>query len=235
MSLGEVTVVAPSVCHSIKGHAVTGDHPIEVTRQSTDGLGEVWVATGTPADCARLGLLELVDGGVDVVMSGINRGGNLGVDVYYSGTVAAAREAAFMGVPAIAISQFVRKGVPPDWEWTQRVAESAVRRILDAPVPPGCMWNINLPAVQTGQWPKSLSFAPISTDAQDVRYRFDGTAADGKRRYSFCGRYPDRPARAETDVGLVFDGHAVATLLQVQTTAAQTATPTTEPFPGEEE
>jgi 5'-nucleotidase len=228
---GDVTVVAPRLSHSCRGHAVTDHDPISICREASDGMDPMWVVQGTPADCTRIGLLELMqDGQPDVVISGINRGANLGVDVYYSGTVAAAREATILGRKAIAVSQYVKRGYEVDWGWTGRMAGAVLRRILNMPLPSGCLWNVNLPALPPGTWPASLAFAPASTDPQDVRFQQDDHGPNGERTCHFAGRYSDRPAREHTDVHLVFSGHATATLLQLQTTAAA-CVPAHEPFP----
>ncbi len=106
-------VVAPADGQSAMGHSITcSADPIRVTAGSTPAGVEGWAVEGTPADCIRLGLGPLAEGTPrpDWVVSGINCGANPGVDVYYSGTVAAAREAFFWGHKAVAISQFLRTG-----------------------------------------------------------------------------------------------------------------------------
>src|SRR5262245_38934404 len=101
--LGRCLVVAPDSARSGAGHSVTTKEPILVRR-----IREGWHAlAGTPADCTRVALTQLATR-TDWVLAGINRGGNLGADTYISGTVAAAREAAFLGRPSMAISQYVR-------------------------------------------------------------------------------------------------------------------------------
>jgi 5'-nucleotidase len=107
---GEVWVVAPSEPHSYAGHRITTDKPLLLTET---GLREFHL-TGTPADCVRVALTS-VTSGIDWVLAGINRGGNLGADVFISGTVAAAREAALLGRPALAISQYVRRYLLLNW------------------------------------------------------------------------------------------------------------------------
>ena len=96
--VGEVTVVVPSQERSADSHSLTLHKPIRVHRHG-NGLFSL---NGSPADCARFGVLEILRGKVDLVVSGINRGYNLGEDVIYSGTVAAAMEATLLKIPAIA-------------------------------------------------------------------------------------------------------------------------------------
>ena len=101
--LGDVVVLAPRDPHSYAGHRVTEDSALHLAETAP---GE-FSLSGTPADCVRVGLTSIFDD-IDWVLAGVNRGGNLGSDLFTSGTVAAAREAAYLGKPAIAISQYVQ-------------------------------------------------------------------------------------------------------------------------------
>ena len=103
-ALATVSVVAPQQCYSGCGHRVTSHHAVRVEQLAE----RRFKVHGTPADCTRLALAELAPD-VDWVVGGINDGGNLGVDVLMSGTVAAVREASWLGKPGIAISQFARR------------------------------------------------------------------------------------------------------------------------------
>jgi 5'-nucleotidase len=99
--IAEVTIVAPLEERSTTGHTLTLDHPLRLVEIEKD----VWGCSGYPADCALMGVAHIMkDRKPDLVVSGINRGANLGQDIYYSGTVAAAREASFHGVPSISVS-----------------------------------------------------------------------------------------------------------------------------------
>src|SRR5215213_1928679 len=125
-TLGETIVVAPDEHLSGCSHRATTHRPLKVTE-----IHDRWhMIDGSPADCARVGLTHL-GGDISFVLSGINEGGNLGADVYLSGTVAAAREAALLGVPAIALSQYHRRGTI-DWQragaWAVRVIEKLIRQ-----------------------------------------------------------------------------------------------------------
>src|SRR3954463_1277804 len=98
--LGDVTIVAPNVEASAIGHALTLRRPLRMEQIGKD----VYEVDGTPTDCVNIALTQLFDGRIDLVVSGINKGYNLGDDVTYSGTVAGAMEAALLGVPGIAVS-----------------------------------------------------------------------------------------------------------------------------------
>jgi 5'-nucleotidase len=148
--LGDVWTVAPSKEHSAQSHAFTLHKPLRL-----HGAGpRRFACSGTPADCAYLGL----HGGVPaltaehgepprVVVSGINRGPNLGFDVHYSGTVAAAREAAFSGVPAVAISLYTTGRGALHWETAQHVAARVVARVAREGLPRFGFLNVNVPNV----------------------------------------------------------------------------------------
>ncbi|MCA8986423.1 MAG: 5'/3'-nucleotidase SurE [Planctomycetaceae bacterium] len=141
--LGEVTVVAPAVEQSGVGHSITYRSPLQVDEvQLTDGFVG-WKVHGSPADCVKLGILELCPSRPDLIISGINAGSNYGINVLYSGTVAAAIEGAFFGITSIAISLNV--SAPPQFE---RVAAQSLKIIRDLQVrfpQPGLLWSINFP------------------------------------------------------------------------------------------
>lgn len=144
-AVGEVWVVAPEREQSAQSHAFTLHKPLRVTE-----VGERRLAvSGTPADCSYAAIHGLVPT-PDLVISGINRGANLGSDVHYSGTVAAAREAVLQGVPSIATSLYIRKGQDVlQFERAAGVVCDLVRRVLhlglDSVLPAGHFLNVNIP------------------------------------------------------------------------------------------
>lgn len=191
---GDVYVVAPRDPHSYAGHRVTTDSPLVLTET---GAAEYHLS-GTPADCVRVALTALPVS-FDWVLSGINRGGNLGVDIYSSGTVAAAREAAFLGKPAIAISQYIRRGLPLDWTESARLAAAAIERLLGQPRQEKEYWNINLPHIESGAAPPELNCLP-DNEPLDVQFRRDGD------QLAYSGSYIARPRTEGRDVALCFGG-----------------------------
>lgn len=138
-----VTVVAPDVERSAVGHSITLTHPLRVTKARTNG-GWGFAVTGTPADCVKLAVLEILQGRPDLVVSGINHGPNVGVNLNYSGTVSAAKEAALMGIPAIAVSQSPNPG--NDYGVSARVVRILITKILQEGLPSGTFLNVNVPA-----------------------------------------------------------------------------------------
>jgi len=141
----QVIVVAPKEPHSGCGHRVTTDRPLVLESVGPDRFH----VNGTPADCVRLALATLFPGGasppLDWVFSGINAGGNLGVDIHHSGTVAAAREAALHGVRSLAASHYHRREEPIDWQRATGWMRIVLADVIGQPLNAGEFWNVNFP------------------------------------------------------------------------------------------
>ena len=139
---GDVTVVAPAVEQSGVGHSITYRHPLLAHKEYKNGEFFGWKLEGSPADCVKMGILEFCKTKPDVVVSGLNTGANIGINVLYSGTVAAAIEGAFFGIPSFALSQWMDG--PPDFSATSRRAIPICQYLLPK-TRPGQLWNINFP------------------------------------------------------------------------------------------
>ena len=139
--LAELTVVAPDRNKSGASNSLTLDVPVQVT-QVESGF---YFVTGTPTDCVHLAISGLFDFEFDMVVSGINDGENLGDDVLYSGTVAAAIEGRFLGLPTLAISLQRPNDHVPDFSAAARVARALVGRLLEAPLDRRMILNVNVP------------------------------------------------------------------------------------------
>ncbi|MDT8368357.1 MAG: 5'/3'-nucleotidase SurE [Longimicrobiales bacterium] len=144
-ALGEVTVVAPDREQSATSHSLTLHHPLRA-RRARDGTH---VVDGTPTDCVILAVGELLPQRPDIVLSGINHGPNMGEDVLYSGTVAAAMEATVLGIPSIAISHAGRD--PDEIEGWEGVIERLLTNFLREDFPPDTLLSVNLPAIPPGE------------------------------------------------------------------------------------
>ncbi|MEM9702005.1 MAG: 5'/3'-nucleotidase SurE [Planctomycetota bacterium] len=223
--LGDVTVVAPAIEQSGVGLTITYRHPLmfeAVHRRNAEGERELfgYAVHGSPADCAKLGVLELgpqLRGGrPDLVLSGINLGANVGHGVLYSGTVAGAIEAAFHGVPSVAVSCVSRD--PDDWtplaEYAVGVAGRLFDQIIERGAEPAALWNLNLPAAA----PRGLKIVRCSPDRRgDLLERRDSPEG---RPYYWTGMDPATagdPA-PDTDAGAVADGYAALTPLRYDLT-----------------
>ncbi|HNU85005.1 MAG: 5'/3'-nucleotidase SurE [Pseudomonadota bacterium] len=139
-------VVAPEVEQSAVGHAITISRPLMVRQARKNGQFMGWAVTGTPADCVKIGLRELSDKPVDLVVSGINLGANVGINVLYSGTVSAATEGAILGVPSIAISLGTHSR-NADFGFAARFARKIARFMLEHSPNRRIPLNVNIPAV----------------------------------------------------------------------------------------
>lgn len=193
----ECVVVAPAEPHSGCGHRVTTDQPLRVIPA---GAGR-FAVTGTPADCVRIALAELVPDAT-LVLSGINAGGNLGADIHHSGTVAAAREAALHGRIAVAASHYRRSRGEIDWgraaSWLERVF--ATLPLGGGAAAAGALWNVNLPDPPDGMEPPQIVDCPVDVSPFALGYRLTD---DGWR---YAANYHDRPRLPEGDVALCFGG-----------------------------
>jgi len=139
---GEIIIVAPEMNRSGASNSLTLDGPLRVV-EAEEG---VFFVNGTPTDCVHLAITGLMDPDPDMVVSGINDGANLGDDVLYSGTVAAAMEGRCLGLPAIAFS-LVTRGEPRHVDTAARVARDIVHRLVEHPLPNDTILNINIPDV----------------------------------------------------------------------------------------
>ncbi len=142
----DVFVVAPEVEQSGAGHSLTLRRPLQVRRISP----RRFAVDGTPTDCVLLAVNQLIEGKrPDLVLSGVNRGSNLGEDVTYSGTIAAAMEATLLGIPAVAMSQ-MRDGQKLAWHVAAKHGAAVVRRLMSVPWSKGTLVNVNFPYLAKG-------------------------------------------------------------------------------------
>ena len=145
----DVLVVAPESEQSAVGHAITLSNPLKVRKVEEEGRVIGYAVNGTPADCVKIAVTELLDNPPDLVISGVNQGGNLGTCAIYSGTVSAATEAAIMGLPAIAVSlnSFEFQDFSPAVEFI----ETLFPKVIEKGLPEGVSLNVNVPAVPRDQ------------------------------------------------------------------------------------
>ena len=173
----EKIIAAPHIERSGCSHSTTTDRLIQFQQRDTDCFS----VEGTPADCVRVALHKF-PGQVRYVLAGINSGGNLGVDVFHSGTVAAVREAALHGVPGIAVSHYRNRELTTvDWRRAADWCAPIIHDILSHRCEPGVIWNINLPCLPPGQetadiveCPLDLSPLPLAFLAEEAGLRYSG-------------------------------------------------------------
>lgn len=143
--IADVTVVAPHKEQSAVGHAITMQTPLRVFEYHKNGKFFGYAVDGTPADCVKIGIRNLMQIQPDLVVSGINHGSNTAINIIYSGTVSAAREAAIMDVPSIAIS--VTSHTVMDFSFAAKVAKHLAIEINNKGLIKGTMLNVNVPNV----------------------------------------------------------------------------------------
>lgn len=141
----EIILIAPDREKSAASHGITLNEPMRINKIQLKGGTKGYTVTGTPADCIKLGLFEIFTTPPDLVISGINPGCNIGIDINYSGTVAAAREAALNGISGMAVS--IKLGEVMDFEGMSDFVVNLINKEIDNELPSGTFLNINAPAI----------------------------------------------------------------------------------------
>ena len=243
--MGEVCVVAPDSPQSAAGHAITLRHPLTVKRVRVGGAGAfdgISVA-GRPADCVRLAIRKLLEDPPDLVLTGINAGANVGINVFYSGTVAAAAEAAMCDIPAVAFSaarpvespaatrpvelatRSPAEGGSPaaaltgdlDFERIARLCRWVLERLLEDTLVRRDLVNVNIPVLGPGM-PLGVRVVRQSTAGLEDIYH-PHASADGGEAYKLGDEYSFLvPAESDTDVGCLSRGYITVTPLHVDMT-----------------
>jgi 5'-nucleotidase len=217
--LGDVIVVAPATEQSAAGHSVTLLNPLLVSEVFEDD-GKTpfgWAVEGRPADCVKLALLELLPQQPDVIVSGLNAGSNAGINVLYSGTVAAAVEGAFFRKTAIACSlEYDQKIL--DWPAGAWHARSVVEQILARNPPQGSLFNVNIPVLERGPV-KGVKVRPQNVSV----YKEEYTRRVNPRGRLYFWTSPDfvcPEPHPDTDVIALSEGYVTVTPLKFDLTDA---------------
>ncbi|MBP85423.1 MAG: 5'/3'-nucleotidase SurE [Planctomycetaceae bacterium] len=201
--IGQVTVIAPDGELTGCSHRVTSHEALNVTERSP----RHYAVDGTPADCVRLGLVHLAKD-ADWVLSGVNDGANLGINLLMSGTLAATREATLFERSAIGLSHYRRSGQVVDWEAATEATERVLRELLAKTPTPRAYWNVNFPAVLT-EGKRGVCYCEVDQNPLPVEYR------DENSSYRYCGVYPERKRTTGTDVDVCFSGSIAVSLVNV--------------------
>jgi 5'-nucleotidase len=215
--LGSVTVVAPATEQSAAGHSVTLLTPLLVNEVfEDDGRTLIgWAVEGRPADCVKLALLELLPEPPDLIVSGLNAGSNAGINVLYSGTVAAAIEGAFYHHTAIACSLEYSKKIY-DFPKAARHAREVVEQILGHHPPKGSLFNVNIPVLENGPI-RGIQVLPQNVSRYDEK--FDRRVNPRGRTYYWTGAEFHCPApHPDTDVTALAEQYITVTPLKFDLT-----------------
>jgi len=208
--LGEITVVAPAENQSGKGHSISISDPIYADPVELIGGLKGWALTATPASCVKVGIGALMPERPDLVVSGINRGYNLGMVAYVSGTVGAAREAVLEGVPAVAAS--LAAGAHPDYDAAAAMIRHVVELVKTRGLPAGVFLNVNVPA-GTLEALGGKGLRVTRQSAQSGAERFEAQTSPSGRRY-YWSIWQEPAADPEgTDVWAVEHGYVAVTPL----------------------
>jgi 5'-nucleotidase len=216
----DVRVIAPHTNRSGTARSITTRSPIWVEEVEFDDGGIGFATEGTPVDCVRFADLGLIGGRPDLIVSGINHGSNLGDDVTYSGTVAAAFEGIVLGIPAVAVSQQAGVGGMGyagrefDFDLSAGIAREVVRRLIDDPLPPSTLVNINCPAGGAS----AIELTKLGKRLYDDELRLVEEDEEGRRRYQIYGFEPSHEDEQGTDLQAVADGRVSITPIHFELT-----------------
>ena len=204
-TVGDPIIVAPAGPQSGVSHAVTWREGVRI-----EPRGEKRFAIhGTPADCTRLGLLRLVPD-AKWVLSGINHGSNLGADMYYSGTVAAVREAVLHGWPGVAVSHYRKSGVDYDWARAVKWVTPILREILAKPIEAGLFYNVNLPILPAEVDDPEVVWCSLDPNPLPLNYRHEEESG-----LYYAGDYQLRHRTPGADVDVCFGGRIAVTAVRL--------------------
>jgi 5'-nucleotidase len=220
MKIGEVFVVAPATEQSAVGHSITLSTPLivqQVFDENRQFLG--WAVEGRPADCVKLALLELLPEPPDLIVSGLNAGANAGINILYSGTVAAAIEGSFFRQTSIACSQSYSKPLPPDFTAGAALARTVIEQIMVRNKEQGTLFNVNIPSLEKGP---VRGIRVVPQNAAPYSEKFD-RRIDPRGRVYFWST-PDfgcPDPHPDTDETALREGYITVTPLQFDLTHAR--------------
>jgi 5'-nucleotidase len=218
----ELAVVAPDGNRSAFARMITTRRPLWVQEVEFEDGTTGYATDGTPVDCVKLASLGLVDGfRADIVVSGINHGSNLGDDITYSGTVAAALEAVLLGIPGIAVSQQsaaremdFRLGERFTFDVAAEFAARVVAQLDDVPLAGGTLLNVNVPAGE----PEGVEVTRLGKRIYRDELKLHSEEEDGRRRYWIYGADPGFQDEPGTDLAAIHAGRIAVTPLHFDLT-----------------
>jgi 5'-nucleotidase len=219
MEMGEVTVVAPASEQSAVGHSITLLTPLIVQELRDEQGGFLgWAVEGKPADCVKVALLELLPEPPDLVVSGLNAGSNAGINVLYSGTVAAAIEAAFFNCVSIAVSQEYTRPGPLDFARGAAIGRRVIEQLVARRPAAGTLFNVNIPSAE--KWPPR-GVRVVPQNVVPYRETLDRRVDPRGRVYFWTNADLSCPdPHPDSDVRALADGYVTVTPLQFNLTHA---------------
>lgn len=213
-NLGDVTVVAPATEQSGVSHSITFLSPLICKEVYESARRRGWAVEGSPADCVKIGIFEFCPQRPELVVSGINGGLNAGINVLYSGTVAAAIEGAFFGITSVAVSlEFAEHA---RFEEAAAMAASVIRQVLRQKSAEPQLFNLNIPTAAVGQ-PLDVRVVPMSVERYGEHF-IKRQDPKGRTYYWATGDPPPRQTDHATDLTELARGHVTLTPLQYDMT-----------------
>lgn len=215
-SIGEVVVVAPDKPQSGMGHAITINDTLRIKSIKEENNLSIYSTSGTPVDCIKLAVNEIVPRRPDLIVSGINHGSNASVNVIYSGTMSAAIEGCMEGIPSIGFSLLDYR-LEADFSCSKHVAEIVIKQVLDNGLPDRVCLNVNIPklGIQELSGIKTCRQA-IANWEEDFDGRIDPM---GKKYYWLKGKFVNHDNGTDTDVYALENGYASVVPTQFDMTA----------------
>ncbi|NLJ72256.1 MAG: 5'/3'-nucleotidase SurE [Syntrophomonadaceae bacterium] len=212
--IAEIYMVAPDRERSATGHSITVFEPIKATQTNFAGVAKAWIVGGTPVDCVKLAMSKLVKD-IDLVVSGINHGPNLGTDVLYSGTVSAAAEGVIMGAPAIAVS-LDSYDADMEFNFAAKFTRTVVETVMQHEIDKSTLININIPFNRKERI-KGIRVTKLGVRNYDNLFeeRYDPR---GNTYYWLGGGVRDEKQEAGSDVEAVQDGYISITPINLDLT-----------------
>jgi 5'-nucleotidase len=212
--LGEVCVVAPAVEQSGVGHSITFLSPL-ICKEIFEGeRRRGWAVEGSPADSVKIGIFEFCPRRPDLIVSGINGGLNAGINVLYSGTVAAAIEGAFFGITSVAVS--LEWDDHPQFEAAARIARRVIEQILKQKGPQSQLYNLNIPTVALHR-PSEVRIVPMGVNRYGEHF-IKRKDPKGRTYYWATNEPPPEPTEEETDLSTLARGQISLTPLHYDMT-----------------
>lgn len=215
--LGQVDVVAPVTEQSGVSHSITYLKPLTAELRGEGTRHKGWAVDGSPADCVKLGISELLPEPPDLVVSGINHGLNAGINVLYSGTVAGALEGSFFGINSVAVS--LEEGPEQPYDRAAELACQVIEQLLAQQDAPSRLYNLNIPLVALDRSPE-LRVVPMAVARYGENF-MKGTDPKGRTYYWATTDPPPPPEAHPTDVSVLAEGYLSLTPLDYNLTESK--------------
>ena len=210
-------MVAPETVQSATGHGITLTTPLLTQRVTVEDTFTGTAVDGRPADCVKLAVAQILPRQPDLVVSGMNSGANTGINVIYSGTVAAAIEAAFLGLPSIAVSLYMRSDIPPDYPRTAKLGADVVEQIWKRGLKGGQVVSVNIPSLRKDENPTGVRVVRQCTRPWADTYE-KRTDPRGREYYWNSSVFTLGDTEEDTDVAALRDNYITVTPLQFDLT-----------------